>query len=102
MRLSLLLSVWTFSIFAVHPPVPVTEPGEEDAWFTGPLIAQSPLVVPKGHVNIEPYLSATAVTGIYNGQGKTQTAPTLWNINLEPQMIFGLTPQIDLYVLPSI
>jgi len=91
-----------FALFADKAPITKKKAGEEYPWFTGPLIALSPEVIERGHINIEPYVFALANTGVYDSEWKSQKHPTLWNLFLQPQMTFGLTKFMDFYILPTI
>jgi len=77
-------------------------PHEELPWLTGPLIAQSSEVIQLGHVDIEPYFFAVANTGQYDNSWHSHKTTTVWNFLLEPEMLFGLTEWMDLFVLPAI
>ncbi|MBM7131392.1 transporter [Dyella mobilis] len=52
--------VWSFPAFAqtapATPPASVTEESMSDAWWTGPMLANSAETLPPGHFLFEPYL----------------------------------------------
>ncbi len=70
--------------------------GLEHPWMTGPLLAPSGRTIPKGHLNLEPYLFITDDNGIYNRRAAVTPFPSLTNIS--PTMIasYGLTNWMDI------
>jgi hypothetical protein len=52
--------MWSFPAYAqtapAPPPAPVTEESASDAWWTGPMLANSAETLPPGHFLFEPYL----------------------------------------------
>lgn len=54
-------------------------------WYTGPLLAPSAHLIPKGVANIQPYLFLTGNYGHYTNSGSNESMPTLFNVN--PQII---------------
>jgi hypothetical protein len=97
-RIFLLLA--TSSLFADKAPQS-EETSIPPPWFTGPLIAQSSEIMPRGYYNFEQYLFATAITGAYDSDWSVIEIPTLWNIQLSPEAIVGLTSWMDIYVQPT-
>ncbi len=77
-------------------------PNVEPPWLTGPLIAVSAQVVPRGHVNIEPYFFVNAITGNYNGEWKTVDMPIFWNNYFQCPIYIGLTSWMDFEILPTV
>jgi hypothetical protein len=67
-------------------------------FYTGPLLAPSANVVPKGKVNIQPYLFWKKVYGTYNREWKKEHA--LSSVTLQPFCIFqyGLTDFLEVNV----
>jgi hypothetical protein len=70
-------------------------------WMTGPLIAPSPLVVPVGHYDIEPYVIAIPRVGRYDSNWHSNDIPTFWNLSQETLFIFGLTEWMDVEIIPT-
>lgn len=90
------------SLLADKAPVVLDERTEQLPWLTGPLIAPAALVLKWGQINFEPYIFATANTGVYNSDWHTEKIPTLWNLNLAPLVYFGMNDFIDLTLLASV
>lgn len=102
MRIILCLAIFPCLLFAskVLVPRPVTE---YTPWLTGPLLSPSAAIVPRGHVNYEPYLYITAIRGIYNGHWKFQKSPSVfWNYAFEPTIQIGMTPWMNVQIIPSV
>jgi len=90
-------------LFAEKAIIEQVYPEFENPWFTGPLIAQSPVVVPLGHVNYEPYLYATAIPGYYDTHWKTAPSPhNFWTYSLQPLVEVGLTSWMDFEIIPAL
>ena len=70
-------------------------------WLTGPLIVPSATVKPFGHYQIEPYLYVTGNTGAYDQHWSPHRQPCLTNINVQVITIIGLTPWMDVQIIPS-
>lgn len=81
----------------------VPQPEVNGPWLTGPLLAPSPLVVPGGHWNIEPYLYATANLGTYDENWRLQkNEEILWSNALQPVIQVGLTDWMDVQIYPTL
>lgn len=65
-------------------------------WFTGPLLTPSARVIPKGHVNLEPYLFWNVVTGRYGDKWKADSVPTFNQICPQLQIKWGIVEDLDL------
>lgn len=103
--LCLLLSIVSTCVYATGPgafyeeqqhlPTPVP-------WFTGPLLTPSGYVIPKGHVNIEPYIFATETLGNYNANWDSQpTSPKLWTIRSRNMIKVGVFDGVDIGTSPQ-
>ncbi|HSX10387.1 MAG TPA: hypothetical protein VLF94_01535 [Chlamydiales bacterium] len=74
----------------------------EAPWFTGPLLASSGFTLPPGQFYFEPYIFATANTGIYNSDWKAVKIETLWINFFQPEFEFGLTDWMDFQIDPTL
>jgi hypothetical protein len=72
----------------------------EDAWWTGPLLAPSPVTLPPGHVLIEPYLFDVVTTGRIDSSGAHQAAPADQEFGSLTYMLYGLTPRVTVGLIP--
>src|SRR5262245_45256764 len=64
LRLSMLVSV------ANAADANLERQSRDDAWWTGPLLAASPVTLPPGHFLIEPYLYDAIPRGHYDSDGR--------------------------------
>lgn len=71
-------------------------------WFTGPLLTPSPALVPKGHINIEPYLFTLANRGSYDNNWNWVKTPTSWNNFFQPTVQIGATSWLEVDLVPTI
>jgi hypothetical protein len=81
----------------------VFKPAPEEAtpWFTGPIVAPSVHTIPKGHVDIEPYLFLWAFTGAYNNRWRPQAAQhNFYSLQLQVPVWFGVCSFLDVTVQP--
>lgn len=69
---------------------------KEKPWFTGPIFTPSARVVPKGHVNLEPYIFWNVATGKYDKNWKVESTPKAYQLNPQLQYKVGLTEKINL------
>ncbi|NGX26642.1 MAG: hypothetical protein K940chlam6_00567 [Chlamydiae bacterium] len=70
-------------------------------WFTGPLLAPAGHVVPKGYINIEPYVFYTVTTGNYNSNWKTVNLPNFTSANFQFLLYIGITEWADIQLIPQ-
>lgn len=73
----------------------------EGPWFTGPLLTPSARVMPKGQINLEPYLFWNVTTGIYDDNWHAHSVPTFNEINAQVLIKYGIADKIDLTLLPQ-
>lgn len=94
-KILLLISLsLTSYCFTISPPRAGDHP-----WLTGPLITPSARVVPKGHVNLEPYLFYTVVNGIYDSHWHANSIPNFYQAN--PQIVakVGLIDRVNFSIV---
>ncbi len=81
-----------FLAFGAEPSVAQSEPpplqSPDDAWWTGPLIANSAHTLPQGHMLIESYLY-DAISGRTNG------------VNSLTYLLYGLTDRLTIGLVPT-
>jgi len=106
--LSLLLSVSSMlfsdsgssTVQPYEPNQPAPPP--PTAWLTGPLIAPVGAVVPYGNFNIETYVYSTTNTGTYNSNWHAVSAAhDTFSLNPQFSCFFGLTPWMDINIVPQ-
>lgn len=70
-------------------------------WFTGPLLAPSSLVIPPGHINIEPYYYNEIITGLYGPDWKNNPMPNFYSKKVQVPIQIGLIEAVDIQVIPQ-
>lgn len=87
--------------------IPVEDLPNENAklqvpWFTGPLLTPSPVNVPKGHTNFEPYLFVVSFDGKYDNNWKRTKKAHLWNTYFQPSLQIGVLDFLEVDLYPNI
>ena len=72
-----------------------------DAWWTGPMLANSAATLPRGHVLLEPYLYDVRATSAYDGAGARQRVPRSSSYGSLTYAIYGLTDRVSLGLIPT-
>ncbi|MBI3901151.1 MAG: hypothetical protein HY324_03250 [Chlamydiia bacterium] len=75
--------------------------GDFVPWFTGSLLSFSPVVLPVGTIDIEPYLFSLAKTAVYDSDWKTQSVSTYWSNSSLTVFQVGVAPRVDIQVYPT-
>ncbi len=74
---------------------------DDDAWWTGPILASSASTLPKGRALIEPYLYDAKPYGVIDGEGKRPRRPGLRHLRLaDPYLLYGVTDTFTAGVIP--
>ena len=70
-------------------------------WYTGPLITGSAENVPKGKINIQPYLYGTITYAEFNNSRSSKSIPNIYTFN--PVFVFqaGITSFLDFTIIPE-
>jgi hypothetical protein len=89
-------------LFGVQIPQEPEHPCIQTPWFTGPLLAPSPVTVPQGHINYEPYLYATANIGRYESNWHRHKRKTLWNFYTQQLLQVGINSWSDFQITPTL
>lgn len=72
-----------------------------DAWFTGPMLANTAATAPRGHFLIEPYLYDVTTQGSYDRDGRRRSAPHANGYGSLTYVIYGVTDRLAFGVLPT-
>jgi hypothetical protein len=91
------------SLFAILSP---GHPHDEESltytpWFTGPLLAPTPINMDPKHPAIEPSLTVFDTFGVYNSKWQFEKRDPIWSINPLIDFQFGLTQDLGMEVLAS-
>jgi hypothetical protein len=71
-----------------------------DAWWTGPLLAASPAVLPLGHALIEPYLFDEISNASFDASGHRHAVPYGHTLGSQTYMLFGLGDGFSAGLIP--
>lgn len=80
------------------PPPPASTP---IPWLTGPLLAPSGHVIPKGHLNVEPYEYITTTYGVYDKKWNAHSTPKFYTLQTQLPIQYGFANRFDLQVVPN-
>jgi hypothetical protein len=105
MRLAAAFLLAPIIVFAVGPPSPSSNPAESPLiytpWFTGPLLAPTPINMKPGHPAIEPTVTLFNTYGRYNSNWKLKKQDSTWAINPLIDFQFGITNNLGIETLVS-
>lgn len=68
-------------------------------WMTGPLITPSARIIPKDHINVEPYLFWIQANGRYNNHGSPSSTPKRNSLIWQLPIKFGVSKNVDISTL---
>lgn len=72
-----------------------------DAWWTGPMLANSAATLPRGHYLIEPYLYDVRTTGTFDRNGDRHRAGRSHGYGSLTYMTYGVTDTFSLSLIPT-
>ena len=72
-----------------------------DAWFTGPMLANSAAVLPRGHALLETYLYDSTVQGVFDRKGVRHSAPSSNGYGTISYLVYAVTDKLALGLLPT-
>lgn len=100
-------ALWTLltaaAAFAQEPepaPCAVTHP-MEDAWWTGPMLANTAETAPRGHYLLEPYLYDVSTQGTFAANGARRSASHANNVGNLTYIVYGLSDTWGVGVIPT-
>ncbi len=95
-------------LFAAHARADEAQPAPcaerhpmTDAWFTGPMLANTAATAPRGHVLMEPYIYDVVTQGNYAATGKHQSAPHQNTWGSLTYLIYALTDKVGIGFIPT-
>jgi hypothetical protein len=80
------------------PAKPLPEP---QPWFTGPLLAPTPVVIPPGHVFAQPYLFISDQPGRFGSRWAYQSFADNYSVNSLIAIQTGVLPFMDVKLVPG-
>jgi hypothetical protein len=72
-----------------------------DAWFTGPMLANTAATAPRGHYLIEPYIYDATTQGVYSARGVGHSAPHANSFGSLTYLIYGLNDKTGIGIIPT-
>ena len=72
-----------------------------DAWFTGPMLANTAATAPRGHTLMEPYVYDVVTQGNYTASGKRQSTPHQNTFGSLTYLIYALTDKVGIGFIPT-
>jgi hypothetical protein len=72
-----------------------------DAWWTGPMLANSAGTLPRGHVLLEPYLYDVTPHGYYDREGVRHGTPHANGFGTLTYAIYGVTDRLGVGLIPT-
>lgn len=72
-----------------------------DAWWTGPMLANTPATAPRGHSLAETYLYDVTTQGVYNAKGARRSAPHANSYGSLTYLIYGLSDKTGFGLMPT-
>lgn len=72
-----------------------------DAWWTGPMLANSASTLPQGHYLIEPYLYDVRAGGTFDRNGDRHTSERSHGYGSLTYMTYGVTDTFSLSLIPT-
>lgn len=102
LRTHLLIGTLLLSALATpaQPPPCTSRQSFNDAWFTGPMLANTAATPSRGHLLLEPYLTDTRTQATYSPSGTRLPAPAASSYASETYLIYGLTDRLAAGALP--
>jgi hypothetical protein len=85
----------------VTPPSPVVRQSLEDAWWTGPMLANTAAIAAPGHFLIEPYVFDVIGVGRYDGAGVRRAAPRADGFGTLTYVVYGVADRFSVGMIPS-
>lgn len=72
-----------------------------DAWWTGPMLANSASTLPRGHYLIEPYLYDVRTSAVFDRDGKRHKVDRSHGYGSLTYMTYGVTDTFSLSLIPT-
>jgi hypothetical protein len=91
-------------MLSVTFPAHADEPRRQslgDAWWTGPMLANSASTLPRGHYLIEPYLYDVRTNGAFDRDGNRHGTKRSHGYGSLTYMTYGVTDTVSLSLIPT-
>jgi len=85
----------------VSPPSSVVRQALDDAWWTGPMLANTAATAPPGHFLIEPYFYDVIGEGHYDGGGVRRGAARSDGFGSSTFVVYGVADRVAVGLIPA-
>jgi hypothetical protein len=85
----------------VTPGSSFARQSQDDAWWTGPMLANSAATLPQGHVLFEPYLYDAAAQASYDRNGARRAGAHSHAFGSLTYILYGLTDRAAVGLIPT-
>ncbi len=85
----------------VQPSSPDGRQSQSDAWWTGPMLANSAATLPRGHFLLEPYLYDAIADHNFDGNGARRRAARSNGFGSLTYILYGLTDRVAVGLIPT-
>ena len=89
-----------FATFTAHADAPQRQ-ALGDAWWTGPMLANSASTLPRGHYLLEPYLYDVRTSGAFDRAGNRHGTKRSHGYGSLTYMTYGATDTLSLSLIPT-
>ena len=72
-----------------------------DAWWTGPLLANSAATLPRGHVLVESYLYDVITRSAFDAGGARRPVPRADSFNSQSYILYGVVDRLTVGLVPN-
>lgn len=72
----------------------------DEAWWTGPLLAASPVTLPQGHVLVEPYIYDAIINQQFDNSGRRRQIARQSDYGSLTYLLYGLTDSTTIGLIP--
>lgn len=72
-----------------------------DAWWTGPMLANSAATLPRGHILIETYVYDVAVRSAFDARGTRRSVPESHGFGTQTYALYGLADRFSVGLIPT-
>ena len=86
---------------AQSPVADSSRQSPSDAWWTGPLLANSAATLPRGHVLVESYLYDVMTRSVFDAGGARRSVPRADSFGSQSYILYGLVDRLTVGLVPN-
>jgi hypothetical protein len=84
------------------PPPPAVRQALDDAWWTGPMLANTPASAAPGHFLFEPYFYDVIAGGRFDAGGTRHPAPRANGFGSQSYLVYGVADHLGIGLIPNV